>query len=90
MDGQVLIKTLRASPVFKGIPIIILSSRIDSETRIACLEMGADDYIIKPFNPLEVKLKIITVLRRLEHKYIGYHSQSSNRSSTNYENSTRR
>ncbi|WP_020606876.1 response regulator [Spirosoma spitsbergense] len=67
MDGKGLITMLRASPVFKRVPIIILSSLTDSETRIACLNMGADDYIIKPFNPLEVKTKINTVLRRLEY-----------------------
>ncbi len=71
MDGKGLITMLRASPVFKRVPIIILSSLTSSETRIACLNMGADDYIIKPFNPLEVKTKINTVLRRLEHNHPG-------------------
>lgn len=65
MDGKGLISMLRASPVFKKLPIIVLSTFSDSETRIACLNMGADDYIIKPFNPMEVKTKINTVLRRL-------------------------
>jgi DNA-binding response OmpR family regulator len=66
MDGKDLIRTMRASPVFRRIPVIILSTHTDSATRIACLNMGADDYIIKPFNPIEVKTKILTVLRRTE------------------------
>ena len=66
MDGKGVITMLRASPLFRRMPIIVLSSLTDSETRIACLNMGADDYIIKPFNPMEVKTKIHNVLRRLE------------------------
>jgi DNA-binding response OmpR family regulator len=66
MDGKDLLRTLRASPSFQRLPIIILSTFSDSATRISCLNMGADDYIVKPFNPLEVKTKIATVLRRLE------------------------
>jgi DNA-binding response OmpR family regulator len=66
MDGKDLLRTLRASPSFQRLPIIILSTFSDSATRISCLNMGADDYIVKPFNPLEVKTKINTVLRRIE------------------------
>lgn len=70
MDGKGLITMLRASPVFRRLPIIMLSSFADSDTRIACLDMGADDYIIKPFNPLEVKTKINAVLRRTERSHV--------------------
>jgi DNA-binding response OmpR family regulator len=72
MDGKNLIAMLRASPVFKKLPIIMLSTFADSDTRIACLNMGADDYIIKPFNPMEVKTKIATVLRRTETSNVGH------------------
>ena len=71
MDGKNLISMLRASPVFRKLPIIILSTYADSDTRIACLKLGADDYIIKPFNPMEVKTKIMTVLRRTEDSNVG-------------------
>lgn len=71
MDGKNLIGMLRASPVFQKLPIIILSTYADSDTRIACLKLGADDYIIKPFNPMEVKTKIMTVLRRIEASSVG-------------------
>ncbi|MCK8490391.1 MULTISPECIES: response regulator [Spirosoma] len=66
MDGTDLIRTLRASPLFHRLPIIILSTFSDSDTRIKFLKLGADDYIVKPFNPIEVKTKIRSLLRRIE------------------------
>ncbi|QIP13508.1 response regulator [Spirosoma aureum] len=66
MDGKDLIRTLRASPLFQKLPIIILSTFSDSDTRIKFLKLGADDYIVKPFNPIEVKTKIRSLLRRIE------------------------
>ncbi|WP_420151906.1 response regulator [Spirosoma sp.] len=66
MDGKDLLGMLRASPRFQKIPIIILSGVSDSDTRINFLKLGADDYIVKPFNPNEVKAKISSVLRRTE------------------------
>ena len=64
MDGRELIRTVRASPLFQKLPILILSTFEDSNTRITCLELGADDYMTKPFNPLEVKAKVHALLRR--------------------------
>ncbi|CAN5386336.1 response regulator [soil metagenome] len=64
MDGKDLLGMLRVSPIFQKIPLIILSSFSDSDTRIKFFKLGADDYIVKPFSPIEVKAKIISVLRR--------------------------
>jgi DNA-binding response OmpR family regulator len=64
LSGQDLIRTIRASSLLRQVPIIVLSTFTDSATKIACLEQGADDYMIKPFNPLEVKAKINAILRR--------------------------
>lgn len=47
-----------------NLPIIILSSKISEEDRIAGLELGADDYVTKPFSPKEVVMRVKTVLRR--------------------------
>lgn len=66
MDGKDLLCTLRASPFFHKLPVIILSTYSDSDTRIKFFKLGADDYIVKPFNPNEVKAKIMSVLRRTE------------------------
>lgn len=63
-DGLELIKLIRMSKAISQIPIVVLSEAVDSETRIACLEAGADSYMPKPFNPLEVKAKLNSVARR--------------------------
>lgn len=60
-DGLVLCRNLRArSPV----PIIMLTARGDDTDRIVGLEMGADDYLPKPFNPRELLARIKSILRR--------------------------
>ena len=64
LDGRKLIKLIRDSTFYKDLPIIVLSDNDDSTTRIECLESGADGYLAKPFNPLEVKAKVRAVLRR--------------------------
>ena len=65
-NGLELIKLIRMSRVAAQTPIVILSNVPDSATRIQCLEQGADDFLSKPFNPLEVKAKLHALLRRSE------------------------
>ena len=65
-NGLELIKLIRMSRVAAQTPIVILSNAPDSTTRIQCLEQGADDFLSKPFNPLEVKAKLHALLRRSE------------------------
>lgn len=60
-DGLVLCRNLRAR---SNIPIIMLTARGDETDRIVGLEMGADDYLPKPFNPRELLARIRSVLRR--------------------------
>ena len=60
-DGLVLCRNLRAR---SQIPIIMLTSRSDDTDRIVGLEMGADDYLPKPFNPRELLARIKSILRR--------------------------
>lgn len=52
------------------IPIIMLSSRVEEFDRILGLELGADDYIIKPFSPREVVVRIRTILKRSQPKML--------------------
>ena len=61
MDGFSVCKKIREKHYF---PIIMLTSRTDSNDKILGLTMGADDYITKPFNPLEVIARVKTQLRR--------------------------
>jgi len=65
MGGLALTKQLRASDFFSTIPIIILSGEESSEMIIQCLEAGADDYLVKPFNPKELEARLRVVLRRI-------------------------
>jgi len=66
-NGFEIIKALRSSFLFKEVPILILSGLESSVDRIKCLELGADDYVVKPFNPAEVKARVKTILRRTSY-----------------------
>ena len=63
-DGLTLCRNLRASANNAGIPILMLTARSDDMDRIIGLEMGADDYLPKPFVPRELLARIRAILRR--------------------------
>jgi two-component system alkaline phosphatase synthesis response regulator PhoP len=65
-DGWDITRTVRADPQLAETPIIMLTARIDDADKIVGLELGADDYITKPFNPREVVARVRTVLRRAQ------------------------
>ncbi|MDI3328661.1 MAG: response regulator transcription factor [Alicyclobacillaceae bacterium] len=64
MSGLDVCKILRQEGI--GIPIIFLTALDDEVERVLCLEMGADDYITKPFRPRELAARIRAVLRRYQ------------------------
>lgn len=64
LDGFELINHVKSSGYFKDIPIIVVSSLDSSNDRIKCLKMGAEDYLVKPFNPEELLIRIERVLNR--------------------------
>ena len=64
MDGFELIKRLKQTGLFADIPIIVLSCRDSSKDRIECLRLGADDYMVKPFNPEELLIRTEKLLVR--------------------------
>lgn len=64
MDGFEFLKHIRASGFFKDIPLIVLSSYENSSTRINCLRLGADDYLVKPFNPEELEARVENIVKR--------------------------
>ena len=64
LDGWEVCRTLRRSPLTEGLPIIMLTARDDLIDRILGLELGADDYLTKPFNPRELVARVRAVLRR--------------------------
>jgi two-component system alkaline phosphatase synthesis response regulator PhoP len=63
-DGLDITRSIRKDATLRQIPIIMLTARIEDEDRIVGLEIGADDYITKPFNPREVVARVRSVLRR--------------------------
>ncbi len=58
MSGDEFLAFLKNNPLYKSIPVVILSSAESTEERIHAFETGVDDYIVKPFNPLELKARI--------------------------------
>jgi DNA-binding response OmpR family regulator len=67
LDGGQLLQVIRNSNLYKHIPFLMLSTQDDSTTRINYLDNGADGYLMKPFNPMEVKAKAKAILRRIYH-----------------------
>lgn len=64
MDGLTVHKNLRDDPRTHNIPVIMLTARGRLEEKIQGLEMGADDYLAKPFSPKELILRVRNLLRR--------------------------
>jgi len=64
VDGLQICKQLRADPRTDRIPVIMLTAKATEADRIVGLELGADDYITKPFSPREVVARVKAVLRR--------------------------
>jgi two-component system, OmpR family, alkaline phosphatase synthesis response regulator PhoP len=64
LDGLEVCRRLRAQSATQGIPIIMLTARGEEVDRIIGLEMGADDYVPKPFSPRELVARVKAVLRR--------------------------
>lgn len=63
-DGLSLCRNVRANPVLAQIPILMLTARGEAIDRVIGLEMGADDYLAKPFEPRELLARIRNILRR--------------------------
>lgn len=64
MRGDDFLYALKADDRYKDIPFIILSSEESSSARIRLLGKGADDYIVKPFNPMELQIRVNKILRK--------------------------
>ena len=64
MDGFAFIRQVRSSGFLKNIPMVVLSGSDSSENKIRCIESGADDFMVKPFNPKELAARVNSILRR--------------------------
>ena len=64
LDGLEVCRRLRADAATAGVPIIMLTAKADEVDRVVGLEVGADDYVVKPFSPKELVARVRAVLRR--------------------------
>ncbi len=63
-DGWEVTRRVRADERLAGLPILMLTARVEDQDKIVGLELGADDYVTKPFNPAEVVARVRALLRR--------------------------
>lgn len=65
VNGPDFIKQVRASSLHRDVSLIVLSGKDNTSSKIQCLKLGADDYLVKPFNPEELSLRIQNLLTRI-------------------------
>ena len=66
LDGLMVCQAMRGDPATALIPVIMLTARGEEADRIAGLELGADDYVTKPFSPKELTARVAALLRRAQ------------------------
>ncbi len=64
ISGKEVCRRLRAEPKTRQVPVAMLTARGEETERIECFEVGADDYVTKPFSPRELVLRLQAILRR--------------------------
>src|SRR5206468_5827471 len=65
IDGLEVCRSLRQSDSSRRIPIVMLTARTEEIDRVVGFEVGADDYVMKPFSPRELVLRVKSILRRV-------------------------
>jgi signal transduction histidine kinase len=72
MSGTELCQAIKADPALAGIPVVIVTSRAEREVRLEGLELGADDYVAKPFHPRELlaRVRSLARMRRLQEEAV--------------------
>jgi two-component system, OmpR family, phosphate regulon response regulator PhoB len=64
MDGKDVCRSLKSNPITQTIPVLMLTAKAEELDRVVGFELGADDYVTKPFSPRELVLRIKAILRR--------------------------
>jgi serine phosphatase RsbU (regulator of sigma subunit) len=64
MSGVEVLETLHADPALSGTPVIMISAATELDTVVRCIELGAEDYLPKPFNPVLLRARLGTVLEK--------------------------
>ena len=65
MNGLDFIRELRTLPAHENTPLLMLSGTDETSKKILCLRQGADDYLVKPFNPEELEIRIKKIMSRV-------------------------
>jgi two-component system phosphate regulon response regulator PhoB len=66
MDGKDICRAIKSNPLTQSIPILMLTAKSEEVDRVIGFELGADDYVTKPFSPRELVLRVKAILRRRE------------------------
>jgi adenylate cyclase len=85
MNGDEVLKAIKDNPDSRDIPVVMISADTDAEKVAECIEVGADDYLPKPFNPAILRARVSAALRRrslraLENEYLARIEQEKRRS----------
>lgn len=65
VSGDQVLKAIRQDPATRSLPVLVLTAKREEADRIQGLEMGADDYLTKPFSPRELVLRVEAILKRI-------------------------
>jgi len=68
LDGLQITRLFKADPALRDIPVVLLTARAEEEDRVKGFEIGADDYVCKPFSPRELALRVEGLLRRRQER----------------------
>jgi len=71
LNGVKFLEQVKNSGFFNTIPVVILSGEDNTDTRIKCLEIGAEDFVVKPFNPRELNARLKGILKRANKMIAG-------------------
>ena len=70
MDGFELLETLKAHPTYRTIPVMMLSARTEAIDKLRALRLGVDDYLLKPFNEVELSARVTTLLHNRRNRQV--------------------
>ncbi len=70
LSGDEVLQSLKAEAATRTIPILVLTAKKEQEDRIEGFELGADDYLTKPFSPRELVLRVKAILRRIQESTV--------------------
>jgi DNA-binding response OmpR family regulator len=68
LDGLSVCSEIRRDPATRALPVVVITARGDEADRIVGLELGADDYLVKPFSPRELVARVRALFRRMERR----------------------